>query len=111
MDKIRVGWIGYGRRGMHLLNTVLRYMPECEISGVCDLYADRAEAASLAVERAKGVKPFSTLNYRELLALEEVDAVICTASWEDHAEICISSMLAGKPCGVEVGGAYSVDQC
>ena len=111
MEKLRIGFIGYGRRGPVLLTPILSHMPDIEIVGICDEYVDRVEKACDRVEAAKGYRPFGTLDYHELLEREDIDAIVCASSWESHVDICIDSMRAGKPCGVEVGGAYSLEQC
>lgn len=111
MEKLRVGWIGYGRRGAALLTPILNHMPDIEIVGMCDEYEDRVESGCARVCAARGVRPFDTVDYRDLLERDDVDAIVCASSWESHVDICRDSMLAGKPCGVEVGGAYSVNQC
>ena len=43
--------------------------------------------------------------------MPEVDAVIIMASWESHINLACDCMRAGKYTAVEVGGAYSVDDC
>ena len=55
--------------------------------------------------------PLPTADYRETLAIPELDAVVVTTGWEPHIEIACASMRAGKYTAVEVGGAYSIDDC
>ena len=43
--------------------------------------------------------------------MPEVDAVILFTSWDNHLNIAIEAMEAGKYVGCEVGGAYSVQEC
>ena len=110
-ETINVVFIGLGGRGYGLLNMVLDTMPDVNIVGVCDLYEDRTERAKEAVINKRGNTPVATLDYHELLKIEEVDAVITPSAWDAHVPICIDAMNAGKYVATEVGGAYSVDQC
>ena len=50
-------------------------------------------------------------DYKEVLQMPDVDAVIICASWDMHVEMCIEAMKAGKYVGCEVGGAYSLREC
>ena len=109
MKDIRIGFIGLGQRGSSLLELVLS-MNE-NIVAVCDLYDDRMEKAANKVEEKLGVRPVSYKNYKDLLADENVNTVVVSCAWEDHADIAINAMKAGKAVGLEVGGAYSVRQC
>lgn len=45
------------------------------------------------------------------MADENVNTVIIATSWEYHVPIAIAAMRAGKATAVEVGGAYSVNDC
>ena len=110
-ETINVVFIGLGGRGYGLLNMVLDTMPYVNVVGVCDLYEDRTERAKEAVINKRGNTPVATLDYHELLKMEEVDAVITPSAWDAHVPICIDAMNAGKYVATEVGGAYSVDQC
>lgn len=110
-ETINVVFVGLGGRGYGLLNMVLDTMPDVNVVGVCDLYEDRTEAGKQAVINKRGNTPVATLDYHELLKMDEVDAVITPSAWDAHIPICIDAMNAGKYVATEVGGAYSVDQC
>jgi len=110
-ETINVVFVGLGGRGRGLLNMVLDTMPDVNVVGVCDLYEDRTENAKQDVIAKRGNTPVATLDYHELLKMEEVDAVITPSAWDAHIPICIDAMNAGKYVATEVGGAYSVDQC
>ena len=107
---VNVGFIGYGNRGIGQLNTLLS-MADVAVRAVCDVYADRAQAAAKAVEEARGYAPFATTDYRALLAREDMEAVLIMTSWQTHIPIAIEAMRAGKTVAMEVGGATSLDEC
>ena len=114
VKKVRVGVIGLGARGGALVTGVFLPMWEnglLEITALCDVYPDRVEASAKAVEEKTGVRPFCTSDWKEVVAHKNVEAVMVLTAWESHIAICLASMRAGKPVGVEVGGAYSVEDC
>lgn len=114
MEKIRVGMIGFGGRGRGIMSTELLPMcddGEIEITAVCDLYEDRMLWAKNEVENSQNKTPFYTQDYHELLKRNDVDAVIVTSAWESHVDIAVDSMKSGKSVGIEVGGAYSLEDC
>ncbi|MGI5893934.1 MAG: Gfo/Idh/MocA family protein [Candidatus Merdivicinus sp.] len=110
-DSLKIGIIGLGNRGYSLMNSVMLPRKEIEVAAVCDLYEDRRERAVAKVKEERGMEPFSTADYREILAMDKIDAVIVSTSWTDHIKISIEAMKAGKYVGCEVGGAYSIDDC
>lgn len=110
-ERLKVGIIGLGGRGYGLLNGVILHVDEVDVVAVCDCYEDRTQDAATCVEKNRGNTPFMTTNYKELIAHEEVEAVVVSSAWTDHIRIAIEAMRAGKPVGVEVGGAYSVEEC
>lgn len=110
-DKIRIGMIGLGARGTGLLELVYVQHPDVEFAAVCDRYMDRCEKAAEIIEKSGRKRPVITTDYKEVLAMPEVDAVILCTSWDHHVDLCIKAMEAGKPVGCEVGGAYSVREC
>ena len=110
-EKIKIGLIGLGCRGYGLLDLVFLQHEQVEIAAVCDVYQDRCEQAASLIKQRSGKTPFSTTDYREILKMPEIDAVILCTSWEHHIDLCIEAMEAGKYVGCEVGGAYSVREC
>lgn len=109
--KIKMAMIGLGGRGTGLLKDVFLQHSEVDFVAVCDKYLDRCEEAAEIIKKSSGVTPVITQNYKEILQMSEVEAVILCTSWENHLNLCIEAMEAGKYVGCEVGGAYSVQQC
>jgi hypothetical protein len=110
MQKIRVGVIGLGQRGLGLLTPILA-CEEAEIVAVCDSYEDRREAGKKFVLEQRGVTPAVYENYEDLIADSNVEAVVIAASWEEHTRMAVASMKAGKYTALEVGGAYDLEDC
>lgn len=110
-DKINIGVIGLGARGTSLLEMVFVQHPDVEFAAVCDAYEDRCENAADIIEKSGRKRPVVTTNYKDILAMPQVDAVILCTSWNHHIDFCIEAMEAGKYVGCEVGGANSVREC
>ena len=111
MDRIEIGLIGLGSRGLSLLENVFLEHPEVVIPAVCDVYEDRALAGADMITNKGYGRPFVTTHYEEILAIDSLDAVILCTSWENHINIAVEAMEAGKYAACEVGGAYSVQEC
>jgi predicted dehydrogenase len=110
-QKIRVGIIGVGCRGYNLLNEAICKRKNVEVVAVCDEYLDRAEKAAALVKELDGNEAAITTNYRDVLKMDNVDAVVISTAWEAHVQVSVDAMRAGKIVACEVGGAYSVDDC
>ena len=79
-EKIRIGMIGLGARGSTLLELVYLQHPDVEFTAVFDSYSDRCEKAANMIEKSGRKRPYITTDYREILKMQEVDAVIiCTS--------------------------------
>lgn len=109
-QKINVAVIGVSGRGMGLMDCIYD-MEDVRISVVCDLYEDRMEEAAKLVMEKCGYRPVCCGDFREVVKRSDVDCVIAPSSWSSHREIAMASMKAGKPVGIEVGGAYSLHEC
>lgn len=108
---INLGIIGLGGRGYGLLKSEILRMKDVNIAGVCDSYQDRAERGLQAVKKAKGYTPVCSTNYKDILSIKEIDGIMITTSWEDHINIAIECMEKGIFVAMEVGGAYSIEDC
>ncbi len=112
-EKVRLGIIGCGGRGVGVMKLVLIPMMKDDviISGLCDTHEDRMEKAAQMVVDAGGERPKCSLDYHDILNMDEVDAILVMTGWEEHVMISVDAMLAGKPVAMEVGGAYSLEEC
>lgn len=111
MENLKLGFVGMGCRGMGLLENVLSQFPDVDVTAVCDSYPDRAEAAAERVRQVRGNRPGTYTCHSDLVADENVDIVLISAAWEAHVAVAVESMKAGKVTAMEVGGAYSVEDC
>lgn len=110
MEQIKIGYVGLGGRGSTLLRDII--LPQGEkVTAVCDLYEYRAERAADMIEKAGQDRPSVYCDYRDMINDENVNTVIIVSAWESHTEIAVAAMNAGKAVGLEVGGAYTLEQC
>lgn len=107
---IRAGVIGLGNRSKEQIRCLVS-MKDVEIVAVCDVYEDRIQAAQDDIEAQCGHRPEGTLNYREVNAREDIEAVFIFTSWQTHVQIAVDAMKHGKTPAMEVGGASSLEEC
>ena len=110
MKRVKIGVIGRGCRGSGLMETMV-LTDKYEFIMICDKYEDRVENGVKFIKEKLGYDPKGTTDYHEVLANPEVEAVLISCDWEMHIPIAIDAMRAGKAIALEVGGAYSVDEC
>jgi len=114
MKPVRVGVVGVGSRGTHLLQ-ILAGMPKVEVPAVCDIIEAHAARAQQAVQDATGARPEAYTrgerDFERLCEREDLDAVITATPWEWHTPVCVAAMRAGKYAGTEVPAAGTVEEC
>ena len=109
-DTVNIGVIGISGRG----SSQLRELLNCDgvrVPAVCDIYQDRAERGAEIVKEATGETADWYLDYKELLARDDLDAIMCCTTWITHSRIAVDAMRAGKHVALEVGGAASIEEC
>src|SRR5882724_2687107 len=97
-ERINVGLIGTGGRCRHLIPSLAR-VPNVRITALCDVYEPNID---LTVRT--GVvqpQPFTTRDYRELLARNDIHAVLIASPDHWHTPMTIDAMAAGKDVYVE----------
>ena len=113
-DKLRIGMIGVGLRGTnHLANLLKR--DDVEITAICDIDPKRISNALEKIAEAGKKKPEvygnSDYDYRNLLNLKKVDAVVISTPWLWHTRMAKDTMIAGKYTGLEVSAANTLEEC
>jgi predicted dehydrogenase len=81
LEKINIGIIGLGERGYSLLKSVILEIDYVDVLGVCDIYEDRTERGFDIVAEKRGNKPVRTNDYKVLLGMPEIDAIVITSAW------------------------------
>jgi hypothetical protein len=96
-EKLTVGCIGMGKMlfGSHLPH-FLR-MPEVHVAAVCDVDQSRRESGKQRVDQAYNNSDCAAyVDYRELLARDDIDAVVCATPDHWHAMVILDACAAGK---------------
>lgn len=110
-EKMKLGLIGLGQRGSALLNDIFIPSERVEVAAICDIYQDRIDAVVQKVTQAGQKAPFTTQNYKELVDKDKVDLVVVASPWKEHIPMVLYALEKGVPCGSEVGGAESLEEC
>jgi myo-inositol 2-dehydrogenase/D-chiro-inositol 1-dehydrogenase len=91
MKKLNIGIIGLGRIGkVHLENLIMR-IPEAEVSAVAEINLPEVKA----IAKRYGIKGVMS-DYRELLAIQSLDAVVICSSTDTHTQIIKEAAAANK---------------
>jgi len=95
-ERVRLGFIGLGNRGDQVMDAFLK-QPDAEIVAVCDLSAAYMDFAA----RKAGGSPRQFKDYRRLLELKDMDAVVIATPDHWHALQMVHACEAGKDIYVE----------
>ena len=107
-DRINVAQIGVGGRGGSLQRLMLGMIESGQnfkITAVCDVYEKRRR---LAQENSKA--EFSTLDYREVLARPDVDAVVIATPDHWHGTMALAAIDAGKDVYLEKPMTHTIEE-
>jgi predicted dehydrogenase len=102
-ERIRLGTIGPGDRGMQLVREALA-CPNTEFVGFADVYTRRLEDAKKLVPGAR-----TYLDYRYLLDDKSIDAVLIATPQHLHCEHFVAALDAGKHVYQEKTMAFTVE--
>ena len=113
-ETMKIGVVGLGGRGYGLVEWAI--LPACEdynveIAAVYDPYEDRTERAAQLVFDKTGKRPLAAKSYQEILDDPEIKGIITPSAWEAHVDVAVAAMRAGKYAAMEVGGAYTIEDC
>jgi predicted dehydrogenase len=90
-DRIRLGFIGLGNRGDQVLDAFLTHQ-DAEVVAICDLWQPYLDFAAKKI----GGNPKQFKDYRRLLELKDVDAVVIATPDHWHALQTIHACQAEK---------------
>jgi len=123
-ERVTMGFIGVGTQGGgHLLGGAWTYLtggytarPDVQVLAVCDVWAERRDGATQRVnqhyteQRGTGAGPSCRAyrDFREVLARDDIDAVLIATPAHWHATMAILAARAGKDIYCEKPSAGSV---
>lgn len=102
-DRVTLGHIGVGNRGRGLLRGFMRCKGVQSVA-VSDAYKSRRETC------AGWIKGKAYTDFRELLAREDIDAVVIATPDHAHVPIAVAAARAGKDAYVEKPLGVSIEQ-
>jgi len=95
-DRVAIGCIGTGWMGLANVASFTEE-PGAQVVAVCDVDAEHLEEACALVNKKYGNKDCATYhNFEDLLAREEIDAVMIAAPDHWHGLIGVAAVRAGK---------------
>ena len=104
-EKVRIGVIGTGSRGMYHLNNLLR-IPQAEVIALCDDYEPHLQQAAALYPKAKLFD-----NYCKLLEDKDIQAVLVVTPLNEHERMTLDALSAGKHVFCEKSMALTLDGC
>lgn len=120
-DRINIGWIGMGRRSHQMLNDLrgAKGIPgECRLVAVADVWPkkcpDYLKAYEEKVLAPKGAKTGADYriyrDYRKLLELTDIDAVVLTTPEHSRALPCVLACQASKDVYAEKPLSLTIEE-
>lgn len=115
--RVAVGHLGVGGQGTGVMDGFLR-LPQGRSVAVCDPIQERRESAAKRVEEHyaaeagqgtfKGCKAYR--DFRELLARDDIDAVVIASPDHWHVPLGVAAVRAGKDVYIEKPLGLSIEQ-
>ena len=110
---IRLGFVGVGDRGSYHLDCALG-MEGVEVPAICDIKDSYLYRAKSWIEESGRPTPRlygkGKTDFKRLCEREDLDAVICSTSWQWHTPVCLAAMNNGKHAVTEVPIVLTVDE-
>jgi hypothetical protein len=113
LDKVRVGFVGLGNRGMAAVER-LNKIEGVEIKALCDLRAEKVNEAKKMVEltgHKPGLYHTNPEAWKKLCERTDIDLVYIVTPWALHTPIAVFSMNHDKHVCVEVPAAKTIEEC
>jgi predicted dehydrogenase len=101
----RIGLVGCGYWGPLLIRN-FRSIPRCNLRTICDASSARLEHLHCLYPEVTGVR-----EYEQLLADDELDAIVIATPVKSHHPLAKASLLAGKHTFIEKPLAASSEEC
>lgn len=113
MERIRMAFIGLGKRGNEAFNHYL-YIDQVDIIALCDVNLERIASMQ---EKLKAHNRPAALEYSEdddwkkICERTDIDLLYICTHWHLHTPIAAYAMKRGKHVAVEVPAALTIEEC
>ncbi len=109
-NRITIGCIGVGGRGTGVMQALLA-TGQAQVVGLCDVDANRRTAVkNLLAKKYNSPDCVSCTDFREILARDDIDAVMIATPDHWHALVAIAAAKAGKAVYCEKPLALTIEQ-
>jgi predicted dehydrogenase len=105
-DKINVGLVGCGQRGIDQIWAGIKHLNEFQMVAICDVIEERLDKTGQLMP--KGIKKYR--DYRHLIANIEVDLVIVAVPLKWHFQISKAAILANKHVVCEKSMTFTIQE-
>lgn len=112
-ERLSIAIIGCGGRGTNrLLREILelRTQENIRVTAVCDTWRQQRERAAAVVKEFTGEDPVQLVRFQEVLAREDVDAVVIATPDHLHSAMLTAAAGAGKDAYVEKPLAMTMEE-
>lgn len=110
-NRIKIGYIGLGRRGRYMMENCIVDMPDIEIAAICDIDPQKVTSMSELLAEHGRLVPNEYTDHRELLKNSQLDAVVIMTAWTSRIHCAIDAMEAGLYTAIEVGCSFDLSEC
>ncbi|MCC6487767.1 MAG: Gfo/Idh/MocA family oxidoreductase [Candidatus Hydrogenedentes bacterium] len=111
-SRLNMAFIGCGGMASHHLGQLLRIREEenLGIVAMCDVYKTRAEQFRDKCKAAGAEEPIVTQDYRDILAMSDIDYVLIATPEHSHAYLTLAALDAGKHVYCEKPMTHDIDE-
>jgi len=110
-DRISIGMIGTGDRAQAHVSDLLKNAKNhnIQVTAICDVWKKNRESTAAKIKKASGNEPRTFTKFQELLALNDVDAVVIATPDFGHTPIMLEALAVGKDVYVEKPMSLDLD--
>lgn len=109
-SRIAIGVVGCNGMGWSNVSSLLK-MEDVDLVAICDVDKNVIERRLADYAKLRTNKPKTFTDYRELLKLKDIDAVVIGTPDHWHCKIMVDAVQAGKHVYVEKPIANTIEEC
>jgi predicted dehydrogenase len=113
-SKLNVAILGSGLRGQSHISLLLK-RTDCDVVAVAEPDSKMLDSTKALFSRKQIKQPTfydqGDKDFLRLLETEDIDLAIIATPWEWHTEMAVACMKKRVYVGMEVSGAFSIDEC